>query len=347
MNQNGRRGWHSPNQENAATATLNKLDCPPLLTISKTNDIHRQKSENSTNNCDNDLTKSINTINNYLPTAPTNFAKIKEIDQSMMHSNSSPTTNSQNLVKSNKSTSNINNNSIHLNKNRLYSPPLYYSTTATNSSNELLNDTQMYLNCSSSSSVKSTKLKIHNDSNDNKIPTTKQPRCEESKYGKIQPINKYISKYRFFSTKTATASPTSTTIDQYNGNSSDDFYSVEYAVKTLPKSATTTHDSQANMLRNCDEKRTSIGYSDNLIKGSNEYNYRTTPVNSPSHNFATSLKPPSLPSLAPVKHSSTIVQQQGHQNSQNRLSYHIINHVSSPESAYSTGYSTDGNSPGK
>jgi hypothetical protein len=34
------------------------------------------------------------------------------------------------------------------------------------------------------------------------------------------------------------------------------------------------------------------------------------------------------------------------QHSGQKLNYHAINHVSSPESAYSTGYSTDGNSPG-
>lgn len=273
---------------------------------------------------------------------------MKEIDQSMMHSNMSSTT------KNHKSTSNVNNNTININKNRLYSSPLYYSTTATNSSNELLNDAHTYLNGSSSSSVNSTKLKIHNDTNDNNISTTKQQRCEESQYGKIQPINKYISKYRFFSTKTASASPSSTTIDQYNGNSSDDFYSVEYAAKTLPKSAITTtttttlfHDSHTKMLRNCDENKISNEHADNSIKRSNEYNYRNATVNSPSHNYGISLKPPSLPCLAPLKHNSTIIQQQGQQNSQNRLSYHIINHVSSPESAYSTGYSTDGNSPGR
>lgn len=295
---------------------------------------------------------------------------MKEIDQSMMHSNTSATNKNHILINTNKSTSNVNNNTIHINKNRLYSPSRYYSTTATNSSNEILNDTHTYLNGSSSSSVNLTKLKIHNDTNDNKILTTKQQRCEESKYGKIQPINKYISKYRFFSTKAATASPTSKTIDQYNGNSSDDFYSVEYAVKTLPKSTTTKNsllnDSHTKMLRNCDEKKISNEQADS-IKRSNEYHYKTVTTKSPtqnftnlncknlnaiysneknSNNFGTSLKPPSLPTLAaPVKYNNSTIQQ-GLLNNQNRLSYHIINHVSSPESAYSTGYSTDGNSPG-
>lgn len=97
------------------------------------------------------------------------------------------------------------------------------------------------------------------------------------------------------------------------------------------------------------------GAATNLIKRNNEINNRNMtasatlhypvsnkifPNGSSCHDYDASLlstfKPPTGNHLTPsTQHSG-----------QNKLNYHAINHVSSPESAYSTGYSTDGNSPG-
>lgn len=90
------------------------------------------------------------------------------------------------------------------------------------------------------------------------------------------------------------------------------------------------------------------GAATNLIKRNNEINNRNItasatlhyPVSNKSYpcndydaSLLTTFKPPTGNHLTPSAQ-------------QNKLNYHAINHVSSPESAYSTGYSTDGNSPG-
>lgn len=259
------------------------------------------------------------------------------------------------IIVTSKSSTSINNNSIHYNST-LHPPPLCYST-ATSSSNELLDDKPKYLISSSSSSVNSAVVKNQNESNNNVFVSStnggKQQPHGESKYGKIQPINKYMSKYRFFSKNTST-------IDRYNGNSSDDFCTSNATLHDAPPGG----GGKAKNI-NCDVAN---GASSNSIKCNNEINNRTarnTPVGGqsstlkPSSNTATSklyrngngfggtqaaaaystssnntLTPP------PASHQTL-------QNGPNKLGYSVINHVSSPESAYSTGYSTDGNSPGK
>lgn len=308
-------------------------------------------------NCTKKATKD---INNYLPTAPTNFFQMNEIDQSMTTDMSS--VNFQNSNKNDNHPTNtipnanniINNNNSYNTlpyKNSFHSPSSFYCSS-TISSTELLND----VHTAPSTLNNSTKIKNRNDSNANPILMSSHQKSEESKYGKIQPINKYMSKYRFFS-KTSAAS---STIDQYNGNSSDDFYAMDCSVKSLPRITTKNSlppDSHLKIDGN-DNKNLSKGMMiNNSIPRNTEYNNspsrRNVDVNKDNSNkfhvtsSSSSLKPPPLTSFAPVKqqNNSTTVYHQ--QNTQNRLSYHIINHVSSPESAYSTGYSTDGNSPGE
>ena len=270
---------------------------------------------------------------------------MKEIDQSMMQANPQ-------IIVTSKSSTSINNNSIHYN-NTLHPPPLCYST-ANSSSNELLDDKPKYLISSSSSSVSSAVIKNQNESNNNVLVAAtngKQQQNSESKYGKIQPINKYMSKYRFFSKNTST-------IDRYNGNSSDDFCT----------STTALHDAHSpgggGKGKNINSDVANVANS-NSIKCNNEINKRTArntmggqcSTLQPLSNAATakiyrngngyagataaystsnnSLTPP------PPPHHQTL------QHGPNKLGFSVINHVSSPESAYSTGYSTDGNSPGK
>lgn len=98
------------------------------------------------------------------------------------------------------------------------------------------------------------------------------------------------------------------------------------------------------------------GAASNLIKRNNEINNRNMTASAAPHypvasnkifpsgtscndydaSLLSTFKPPPGNHLAPGAQLS----------GQNKLNYHAINHVSSPESAYSTGYSTDGNSPG-
>jgi hypothetical protein len=297
---------------------------------------------------------------------------MKEIDQSMMQSS-----NPQIIVTS-KSTTSINNNSIHYN-NTLHPPPLCYST-ATSSSNELLDEKPKYLISSSSSSVNSAVIKgqQQNESNNNLFLTsqTRQQQQQqnssssstknESKYGKIQPINKYMSKYRFFSSKSSSTNATSSspsTIDRYNGNSSDDFCSTIHLDALSLKGTNNTSNK-------CESTNVANG---NSIKRNNEINnmnrnsmgaLTSTTVIAASSSTSSTLQPSSMNgkiyrnggfgvanstssnstySLIPPM---TQQQQQQLQHGTNKLGYSVINHVSSPESAYSTGYSTDGNSPG-
>lgn len=242
-----------------------------------------------------------------------------------------------------RSATSINNNSIHY--NQLHPPPLCYST-ATSSSNELLDDKPKYLISSSSSSVNSAIIKSQNESNNNVFVAKQQPPSSESKYGKIQPINKYMSKYRFFSKNT------SSNIDRYNGNSSDDFCATN----------ATAHDARPTTSVkniNCDAAN---GASVNSIKCNNEINSRSTVG---GHQPCATLQPTSNTATAKIyrngngfggAYSTTNnsltpppppAQHQTLQHGPGKLGYSVINHVSSPESAYSTGYSTDGNSPGK
>lgn len=175
--------------------------------------------------------------------------------------------------------------------------------------------------------------------------TTGKQQQGESKYGKIQPINKYMSKYRFFSKNTST-------IDRYNGNSSDDFC-------TGNASSTTMHDSQPVVVGgsvgrgkniNCEATN---GSGDNSIKCNNEINNRTarntmgSTTLQPSSNAATKLYRNGNGFGGAYSTSNNSLTPQPLQHGPNKLGYSVINHVSSPESAYSTGYSTDGNSPGK
>ena len=270
------------------------------------------------------------------------------------------------IIVTSKSTTSINNNSIHYN-NTLHPPPLCYST-ATSSSHELLDDKPKYMISSSSSSVNSAVIKNQNESNNNVMfvaattSSNKQQQQSESKYGKIQPINKYMSKYRFFSKNTS-----SSTIDRYNGNSSDDFCTgTSHNDAHLTAALTLNNGGGKGKSFNCDAAN---GASGNSIKCNNEINNRmgrntmgseSTSSNLPQHptsnavtakvyrnenvyggttHTATSNKNNSL-TPPPPPHQTL-------QHGPNKLGYSVINHVSSPESAYSTGYSTDGNSPGK
>jgi hypothetical protein len=255
---------------------------------------------------------------------------MKELDQSMMQS-------PPQIIVTSKSATSINNNSIHYN-HTLHPPPLCYST-ATSSSNELLDDKPKYLISSSSSSVNSAVIKSQNESNNNVFVAAtgakQQHSSNESKYGKIQPINKYMSKYRFFSKNTSS-------IDRYNGNSSDDFCTLTPA---------------EGKHINCEAAR---GAS-NSIKCNNEINNRTAAMG--GHPSATLQPTPNAVNAKIYRNGNAFAafstsnnsltpppppaQHQTLQHGPNKLGYSIINHVSSPESAYSTGYSTDGNSPGK
>lgn len=177
-------------------------------------------------------------------------------------------------------------------------------------------------------------------------PIEQQQHTEESKYGKIQPIANHFNKYRFFSSKISS-------IDRYNGNSSDDF-----CYKTLDNTKTSSPKMQPNAQgsKTCRKPiATANGTATNLIKRNNEINNRNMTANATHHyplsnkiyqngsscneydgSLLSTFKPPNGNHLTPnAQHSG-----------QNKLNYHAINHVSSPESAYSTGYSTDGNSPG-
>lgn len=337
--QNGRRGWQSPNQE----IPISRLDYPVIKPSGKHNKTGSFKegsfSANTTQYHNNRPT-------NYLTTAPTTFYQMKEIDQSMMQANPQ-------IIVTSKSSTSINNNSIHYN-NTLHPPSLCYST-ATSSSNELLDDKPKYLISSSSSSVSSAVIKNQNESNNNVFVAAtngskQQQQQNENKYGKIQPINKYMSKYRFFSKNTST-------IDRYNGNSSDDFCTSNAAL----------HDAEPPVGGgkgkniNCDVANA----GGNSIKCSNEINKRTArntgggqcstlqPLSNAATGKiyrngngcagATAAYPTSNNTLTPPPphHHQTL------QHGPNKLGFSVINHVSSPESAYSTGYSTDGNSPGK
>lgn len=334
--QNGRRGWQSPNQE---IPIASRLDYPLI----KSNGTHIKTGsfkEGSLSANTTHYNSNNNRPTNYLTTAPTTFYQMKEIDQSMMQANSQ-------IIVTSKSSTSINNNSIHY-KNTLHPPPLCYSTA--NSSSELLDDKPKYLISSSSSSVNSAVIKNQNESNNNVFVEPmggqqQQPQAE-SKYGKIQPINKYMSKYRFFSKNTST-------IDRYNGNSSDDFCT----------SNTTLHDAQSmgggggggkGKNINCDVA------GGNSIKCNNEINKRAArnavggqcSTLQPSSNAATSkiYRNGNNFGATPTFNNTLTPPPAPHQTLQhgpNKLGFSVINHVSSPESAYSTGYSTDGNSPGK
>lgn len=282
------------------------------------------------------------------------------------------------IIVTSKSTTSINNNSIHYN-NTLHPPPLCYST-ATSSSNELLDEKPKYLISSSSSSVNSAVIKGQSESNNNLFLTTSSARQEhqqqqttqqqqqkqpnESKYGKIQPINKYMSKYRFFSSKSSTANATSSspsTIDRYNGNSSDDFCST---TSTIHLDALSLKGGKSNSNK-CESSNVANG---NSIKRNNEINNMNRnsmggmTSKTASSSSSSTLQPSSMNGkiyrgnggFASGSTSSNSayslippMTQQQLQHGTNKLGYSVINHVSSPESAYSTGYSTDGNSPGK
>lgn len=340
--QNGRRGWQSPNQEIPISSRLDYPLLKPSGNHIKTGSYKEGSVKASTTQY------SSNRPTNYLTTAPTTIYQMKELDQSMMKANGNPQ-----IIVTSKSSSSINNNSIHYN-NSLHAPPLCYST-ATSSSNELLDDKPKYLISSSSSSVNSAVIKNQNESNNNVFVATttngKQQQSNESKYGKIQPINKYMSKYRFFSKNTST-------IDRYNGNSSDDFCTSNTMLHDAPS---INGGSGKGKNINCDAANVT-----NSIKCNNEINNRNTARSTavggqqcstlqPSSNAATSklyrngngfngagysTSNNSLTPPPPQQHQTL-------QHGQNKLGYSVINHVSSPESAYSTGYSTDGNSPGK
>lgn len=254
------------------------------------------------------------------------------------------------IIVTSKSSTSINNNSIHYNST-LHPPPLCYST-ANSSSNELLDDKPKYLISSSSSSVNSTVIKSQNESNNNVLVAStngKQQQPNESKYGKIQPINKYMSKYRFFSKNTST-------IDRYNGNSSDDFCTSNATLLDAPS----INGGGKGRDINCDAAN-----GVNSIKCNNEINNRNTAAQNvvrqrsplPPHSETAASK---LYRGGSGVHGSTVAyptsnssftsppsQHQNMQHGLNKLGFSVINHVSSPESAYSTGYSTDGNSPGK
>lgn len=260
------------------------------------------------------------------------------------------------IIVTSKSSTSINNNSIHYN-NTLHPPPLCYST-ATSSSNELLDDKPKYLISSSSSSVNSAVIKSQNESNNNVFVATangkqqQQQQQGESKYGKIQPINKYMSKYRFFSKNTST-------IDRYNGNSSDDFCTSTAALHD----AQTPNGGGKGKNINCDPTN---GANTNSIKCNNEINKRT--ARNTVGGQCSTLQPLSNAATAKIyrngngfaggataaystSNNSLTPPPPQHQTLQHGPSkqpgFSVINHVSSPESAYSTGYSTDGNSPGK
>lgn len=209
--------------------------------------------------------------------------------------------------------------------------------TPNSSLNELFDVKSKRLISSSSSSVNSVVTKSLNK------PITKPQEQSESKYGKIQAINKYTSKFRSFSKKTCN-------IDRFNGNSSDDLNVINITSKDSRWSTKSekvknirfddVNETEANAnLYHVDEKVSREVMSGKLFKSpntgnrkmcrnENEYIYSKTTY----PKFTNSLMPP-----AP--------QHQSLHNSPNRPGFSVINHVSSPESAYSTGYSTDSSSP--
>ena len=307
------------------------------------------KSSNTLNNTATPQTYSTNRTNiNYLTTAPTTIYQMKELDHAMMK----PST--PQIIVTSKSTTSINNNNNNnstYHYNQTLHPPLNYST-ATSSSNELLDDKPKFaLISSSSSSVNSTVLKNQNESNNNVFMSTsdikrqQQPTSSDSKYGKIQPINKYMSKYRFFSKNT---------IDQYNGNSSDDFCSTATPTTATSKNTNNNCHEQLGtsnpipktnincqlmpnkLIKNSTINSVSVGgvgKSSTLQPNTKSYRDSNNIFNGayPVTTTATTLTPPTIQ----------------HLGSQSKMGYHVVNSVSSPESAYSTGYSTDGNSPGE
>jgi hypothetical protein len=355
--QNGRRGWHSPNQEVQPTTTTSKINSP--MTKSKASDMHHIKAENS---AENSAVKC-----NYLTTAPTTFYQMKELDQSMMYSSASSSSmnNNQNsLAVRNVHSSNINNNSIRYNSIRNLPPPPSQPSTQTYSntysSSELLSDKAMHMISSSSSSINSATIQ-QRDKNDNHHYVLKK----ESKYGKIQPIGKNP----FISTKNV-STLSSTNIDYFNGNSSDDIGLCE---SELPSTSNIFQDANLKMKNEIGAAKKSMN---NFLQRTSDYveRYKTSKNN--SFNSASSsssstcfkdqyvnykdpqsscgrktsfstFKLPPPPPQALISNSSMLYPPGHQQYGQNRLSYHVINHVSSPESAYSTGYSTDGNSPGR
>ena len=226
------------------------------------------------------------------------------------------------IIVTSKSATSINNNSIHYN-NTLHPPPLCYST-ATSSSNELLDEKPKYLISSSSSSVNSAVIKNQNESNNNVFVAAssgKQQPPTESKYGKIQPINKYMSKYRFFSK--------SSSIDRYNGNSSDDFCTMPNGNNMKNVSSEPVNGNSINEINNRTVGQQKQQQPSSIAASAKVYRYGNNSSYTAANN---TLTPP------PPQHQTQTL---------GKLGYSVINHVSSPESAYSTGYSTDGNSPGK
>lgn len=343
--QNGRRGWQSPNQEIPSS----RLDYPLIKPSGNIKTGSFKEGALSVNTTQ--FSTSSNRPTNYLTTAPTTFYQMKELDQSMMQANPQ-------IIVTSKSSTSINNNSIHYNRT-LHPPPLCYST-ATSSSNELLDDKPKYLISSSSSSVNSAVIKNQNESNNNVFVAAtngKQQPPAESKYGKIQPINKYMSKYRFFSKNTSS-------IDRYNGNSSDDFCASNAALHDAHTTSMNVSGKGKNI--NCDAAN---GASSNSIKCNNEINNRTARNTTTMGGHCSTLQPSSNAASGKIYRNGTGYggvaatvaafstsnnnltpspgQHQTLQHGPNKLGYSVINHVSSPESAYSTGYSTDGNSPGK
>ncbi|CRK86932.1 CLUMA_CG000753, isoform A [Clunio marinus] len=348
QNHKGRRGWQSPNQEIPISS---RVDYPLI----KPNGNHSFKESSSLSTNTIPYNSNSNRPTTYLTTAPTTFYQMKELDQSMMQQNPQiiVTSKSSNGINS---INNINNNNnIHYN-NTLHPPPLCYST-ATSSSNELLDDKPKYLISSSSSSVNSAVIKNQNESNNNVfVKQQQQQQSSESKYGKIQPINKYMSKYRFFSKNTSS-------IDRYNGNSSDDFCASNATLHDAQTTKTTALNDGGGKGKNlnsiiCDSTN---GAKSNSIKFNNEINNRVARNTLGGHSSSTLQQPSSNATTSKLYKSGSgnvfsgvannnlappVTQHQTLQHGPNKLGYSVINHVSSPESAYSTGYSTDGNSPG-
>lgn len=283
--------------------------------------------------------------------------QMNEIDHSMKSTLSGPGISTTST--SSTSAKTINNNNLHYNQNTLN-----YSTT-TSSSNEILDENPVnrkakYIpigisSSSSSSSVPNSISKqpqfLQKESNNNSISNTATTTTtngkstkDEHKYGKIQAINKYIDKYRI--------------ADRYNGNTAEDFSHIDNGNNT-------TINKQSIANNNIDKFGKNINcqlMSNNSIKSNSENNNRsflggcgnqitqqqqlTNNAKYRNGNGNLIVGNPNT-NLQPNTNGTGLTATPHPPNHHHLQGYHVVNHVSSPESAYSTGYSTDGTSPGK
>lgn len=243
------------------------------------------------------------------------------------------------LSTSSSTTKTINNNNLH-----------YNYSTATSSSNEILDETHLsnhkvkYIPIGISSSSSSVNSSVPNKQPHQNLPKEANNNLcnvtsikEEHKYGKIQPINKYIEKYRV-PMKNA---------DRFNGNTSDEFSHTEHQ-NSINNNKTNNSTNKFGKTINCQlmsnnnsiktngnsaNNNSYLGGTPNQNSNGNKYHQRNGNGNLIMNNSHQTMNPATATNYPPNSHHL-------------QMGYHIVNHVSSPESAYSTGYSTDGTSPG-